>query len=197
MLQLWIMPHGVHPLDAVRSGGDRLVCGDCRGRPGSGGWCYVYPNPLLSIWRGRARWRRLEIDKLPDRPIRLGAWGDPAFLPFPFLSALVADRRSTGFTHQWRACDQRLRSVLMASVDTAEDAREARKQGWRTFRVRLPGEPLLSFEADCESVSGATCIECLSCHGGRAPCRSIEVHGYLAARYAKFREAEELETRGA
>jgi hypothetical protein len=86
--------------------------------------------------------------------------------------------------------------MLQASVDTEAEALEARSLGWRTFRVRLPGEPLLAFESDCESVSGAQCIDCLGCHGGRSPCRSIEIHGCRSRRYVEFRAAEQLTPAG-
>ena len=41
MLQTFIMRSDVPPLDALKSGDDYSVCGDCLARPSNQGWCYV------------------------------------------------------------------------------------------------------------------------------------------------------------
>ena len=82
--------------------------------------CYVQVlHAPLSIWRslggmpemGADDWRRLG-----QRSIRLGAYGDPAALPFDLVRGLAMGAMGwTGYTHAWRYCDQRFRELLMAS----------------------------------------------------------------------------------
>jgi len=196
MLQVWIVPTGVSPLDAVRTGLDEKVCGRCGARPRIGGWCYCDPRPLMSLWKGRHSWRPFNLNELPPEvPVRLGAWGDPAFLPLDWLHRLVEGRDWTGYTHQWRTCGQRYRHLLMASVDFPEEARTARKAGWRTFRIRLPDEPLLAGEVPCRYARGKTCSECRLCGGGTSgPSVSIVAHGTRVRRYFEFCERRLLRT---
>ena len=58
MLQTWILRADVEPHVAVRTGGDRTICGSCplRGVAGKGRVCYVVPfQAPLSVWR---TWKR-------------------------------------------------------------------------------------------------------------------------------------------
>lgn len=41
MVQTWIMRSDVNPVDALKSGEDESVCGDCKHRPANSGACYV------------------------------------------------------------------------------------------------------------------------------------------------------------
>src|SRR4051812_20933218 len=41
MVQTWIMRSDMKPTDAVKSGEDSSVCGDCPHRPANDGSCYV------------------------------------------------------------------------------------------------------------------------------------------------------------
>ena len=69
--------------------------------------------------------------------IRLGTYGDPAAVPESVWTAMLSRSAGrTGYTHQWK--DSRfawLKTYVMASVDTLEEAAEAQAAGWRTFRV--------------------------------------------------------------
>jgi hypothetical protein len=104
---------------------------------------------------------------LTNAPIRFGAYGDPAALPVDLLLNLasVASRR-TGYTHQWRTCDQRLRAVLMASCDNTKDCDDAHAMGWRTFRVSTDGAPL-DGEVVCPATTerALSCVDCGLCSG--------------------------------
>jgi len=57
----------------------------------------------------------------------------------------------------------------MASVDTVAEAAEARANGWRFFRVRGHGDPLLTNEFACpaaaESGKRLQCVDCFACNG--------------------------------
>ena len=41
MVQTWIMRADMAPMDALASGDDVSICGDCMHRPANGGSCYV------------------------------------------------------------------------------------------------------------------------------------------------------------
>jgi len=194
--QVWIMPDRPEPPHvSVKDGGDASVCGACPLRPSVQGGCYVLTHqapaavhrkvraggygdhPHASPVRGR--WRQ---------PVRLGAWGDPAALPQDVVEGIVGDGRWTGFTAQWERFPW-LRAFAMASVQSAEDAARAWGLGWRTYRVRPPGAPLLEGEVECPNVTrGVTCQQCGLCDGTRRGERdgvrsiSIEAHGTNASR---------------
>ena len=175
MVQVWILCRDVEPHVAVQTGDDALVCGDC---PFRGTACYVLTHfAPLSIFRGyhRGIYPTLNLNThwhlLQDRFIRLGAYGDPACVPVRHWERITKYASGwSGYTHQWRTCDPELRHYCMASVDTPQEAREARRAGWRYFRTRLPKEGLMANEVMCPASEEAgkrlTCEECLACHGG-------------------------------
>jgi hypothetical protein len=76
----------------------------------------------------------------------------------------------TGYTHRWRQSPS-YKNALMASVDGPAEREEARALGWRTFRVRSAGTPLMAREFACPASDEAgwrlTCEECLACDGAR------------------------------
>jgi hypothetical protein len=51
------------------------------------------------------------VKRLGSKALRLGAYGDPAFLPVKTLQALTKGRRWTGYTHQWRKVIQSVRKI--------------------------------------------------------------------------------------
>ncbi len=197
-IQVWIMRSHVHPLDAVRRGQDRSVCGECLHR---GITCYV------QVWREVGQvYQHYRRGKYPDfqdwmlslfqhRPIRCGAYGDPAAVPVRVWRRL---RRVAGlwlcYTHQWDKpwCDPALRDFCMASVDSPEQRERALALGWKTFRIRTQDEPMLPGEFVCPKSAEAgrrlLCIQCGACQGGdwtgQATPATI-VHG-LPALQARF-----------
>jgi hypothetical protein len=204
MVQVWILREDRSPMDAKRLNLDDAICGDCqlRGRDGLNSGCYVVPwNAPRIVWEAAQAGRYLDLG-WPDvqalvegRSIRLSAYGDPAAVPFEVWSMLLAGAAGwTAYTHQWRTCDPRFRTIAMASVDSVAEFWEARDAGWRTFRIRQPHDELLraaSYERErilpiefvCPASDEAghitTCQRCQLCRGTSAPARSVAIvaHG--------------------
>lgn len=176
LLQAWILLADDSPTEAIRTGRDAAVCGDCqlRGDGVHGRGCYVtYWQAPLNIWKTLARLPRLDPRDMPlrGRRIRLGAYGDPTAIPVDAWQALLRRAAgSIGYTQQWRVCDPRYREFLMASVLSTVDRDEARARGWRTYRVRGFRDPLLEGECICPASNEAghklTCETCMLCDGG-------------------------------
>ncbi|MCP5117485.1 MAG: hypothetical protein GY953_42220 [bacterium] len=178
MLQTWILHAEIDPLTAVRTGEDCAICGDC---PHRGGTCYVTLHQApLAVFRafergnypnatGKAEVRRA----VRGKAVRFGAYGDPGAVPaWVWENVVSAARATTGYTHRWRTVDRRYRRFLQASVDSAGEARQAEREGWRYFRIRESTDaPLRTGEIACpasaESGSRKTCASCALCSGRR------------------------------
>ena len=189
LVQTWIMREDIAPHIAAATGADSSICGNCMHRPSNAGSCYVktFQAPL-SVWRAFHRGAYTLADKselrlLRSYSIRAGSYGDPAAIPIEIWEAVGV---RTGYTHQWRRAPA-LASLAMASVDTTAEAAEAVAAGWRYFRVRPEGAPLLAGEIDCPSKRGISCVDCGLCGGNQRKAKniSIEVHGSTKARFAK------------
>lgn len=197
MRQSYILLRDTPPTSAIRLGVDSTICGDCVHRgDGAGGdrTCYVsmVVGGPQSVWKAYSKGRygfacmtQSDVrDELAGSLIRLGAYGDPAAVPYRFWVAWLGKAKGwTGYTHQWRTCDRRFRQILMASVDSEEEMRDAQAQGWRTYRARPIGSELLPGEFQCPAADEAghrtTCARCLLCRGLASPAKSvsIELHG--------------------
>jgi hypothetical protein len=178
MLQLTIMPMASKPSEAIKNGDDASVCGDCVHRPllakkAGVAPCYVTPYQKNGIYGA----------EYPDSgsrniPLRLGDWGDPAAIPFETIAGLL-DNGHTGYTHQWRTCDPRFKAILMASVDSPTEYREATEAGWRTFRVRPESEPIINGEISCpaskEMGNRVQCKDCMLCQGTGRQAKNITI----------------------
>lgn len=210
MVQTWILPdNGADPLRAAGTGADASVCGDCphRGRVEQGPdgprnvarSCYVVlAQAPLQVYRSY-RLGRYQVPRTPaevsrafrGRAVRVGSYGDPAAVPHAraFWSLVLSQASTwTGYTHQWRQpAGQGLQSICMASADSLQDYAEARAAGWRTFRVRSPGQgPLPGQEVDCPAVAGrSACDRCGLCRGTSSGARSVTivVHGNGTTHY--------------
>ena len=188
MIQIWILVRDCDPVEAIRQGLDRLICGSCRHRgDGHGGSrsCYVNVGQApLGIWRAwkaghYAPFQYLSV--FSGRKVRFGAYGDPTWLPLPLALAIAGVASGwTGYTHQWRKPTlQGWRSILMASVDTTAELIIARSMGWSTFRVS-PDHDHHAMETLCASErNGTPCSICLGCPGARNGQRSVFIpaHG--------------------
>jgi hypothetical protein len=201
MAQVWYIPIDEPGtlFQAVATGRDRAVCGDCKHRPSEGGACYVdlfrgpqriwytykrggYPRPGLPVIR----------EALRGRAVRLGSYGEPPSIPLHVYHELLPDLGSwQGYTHAWKRLDAADWGFLMASTDTRWETIHARALGWRTFRVRAADEDLLEGERVCPAAAEAghklTCDRCRQCDGvdkgaGR-PSRVIVAHGFRAGRF--------------
>lgn len=199
MVQTWVIRQDAKPTDAVKSGADESICGHCphRGTHGADRSCYVNvgqaPN---SIHRAYAAGKYPRIDNLAGvfagRAVRLGAYGDPAMVPFDIVSAVTEGASLwTGYTHQWRTTDARFSRLLMASCDSTDDYILARRLGWRGFVVVARDAAFPAGTVECMSTArGTQCADCGACAGTRNGARpnavSIAIHAHgTGAKYVK------------
>lgn len=205
MIQSYIMRADVAPMDALRSGEDSSVCGDCVHRPhvrreakargeAPGAPCYV------KVWHGprvcfeaykRGSYRRatslLDLAAYCEGlPTRFGTYGDPGALP-AYLWGMLAHAASerTGYTHRWGDTGAELRGLVMASVDSTAERDRVERDGWAWFRVANTieeGAERVRGEARCPASAEAgkrvTCRTCpLKCNGEGGGGRVILDHG--------------------
>jgi hypothetical protein len=197
LVQTWIIRSDMTPTEAVNTGADASICGDCphRGRvvdgKNVGRSCYVtvFQAPL-SVFKTFARGAYEAVtpteagEALAGRMVRLGSYGDPAAVPFEVWQAMLANvTGKTGYTHQWRRFPA-MQAYAMASCDNERDHTEAKAAGWRTFRVRLADDALLTREIVCpaskEAGERTSCDACKACGGHTAKARvdiAIIAHG--------------------
>ena len=205
MVQTYILRADMAPLAAIASGDDASICGDCvhRGDKSAGRARTCYVDVAKSVQSVFSAWIRGAYPSVAPsdgarmvagRVVRIGSYGDPAAIPARHWKTLI--RRAaghTGYTHQWRQWFARgLRSIVMASADSALDRDTARAIGWRTFRVRSADEALAPREIICpasdEGGNRRQCITCQACDGAaRGPAQAsvaIIVHGVMARHFA-------------
>ncbi len=167
------------------------------GYTASGRDCYVMIHTApLQIWTpDRTRLYPDATDAslrsgIRGRSIRLGAYGDPVVLPLGILTQCVnASNGHTGYTHQWRDDrSQAYRGLVMASVESEQDASLAHSMGWRTFRVRRDSDSVMPNEVACpaspEGGNRKQCATCKACSGmSREGQASVVIvgHGGLVA----------------
>ena len=194
MIQIWILCKAVDPVEAIKQGLDRLICGNCRHRGDGHGKersCYVNAGQApLGIWRAwkAGRYPTLQfMDGFAGRKVRFGAYGDPTWLPLPLALAIAGVASGhTGYTHQWRKPSlQPWRQILMASVDTVAELVIARSLGWSTFRVTSDSNHEATESLCASDRDGTPCADCLACAGVRGGLRSIHipVHGKGAGHF--------------
>lgn len=191
MVQAWILNADQPPTEAVASGADEAICGDCRHRSGSniGRSCYVvwWLGPQ-QVYKALPQYPDVRVSLLGSvlegKHVRFGAFGDPAAAPADLWIDLAHLAGGwTGYTHHWRTCDQQLRLLLMASVDSVAEQQDAERRGWRSFRVRSAVEPVLHAETICPASEEAghvtTCHDCGLCSGLHRNAKSVVImaHG--------------------
>lgn len=215
MVQTWILREDVAPLDALKSGADSSVCGQCKHRPAlalpdakgkRAGSCYVQVGraPTM-VWNAYKRGRYVEsspeaLAHLDGAIVRLGSYGDPFAAPASVWRGVAERaRKLTGYSHQWAnmtdADADAFRQWCMASADTPEEAAKARAQGWRYFRVRTNSEsidPANEFVCPASSEAGfkTNCAACGACGGLSSKAKAspvIVAHGPTAKRYTLIR----------
>lgn len=217
MVQTYIMRLDLNPFTALKSDMDASICGDCthryaiktRIRKTKRGQlrvetkrvrtCYVRvanaPNAIYkSMLNGNVPTVSIDIAwemvRRADKPIRMGAYGDPAMVPADIWKTLLVDAPGwTGYTHQWRQpWAQGLNGIVQASCDSPSDQLEAIALGWQgTFTV-LPHDGFMEhfrsmkgcrscpsdprFKDRMELVPCATCKACMGTQH-----RAIRAHG--------------------
>lgn len=214
MAQAYIILRDMSPWEAITRLDDASICGDCKMRPqfktkGTNKKvkraCYVVVHPHTNgIFDAYTRgsypyWNEVyeEIEDIVDGDkIRIGAYGDPAAVPFEVWEQILQKADGwTAFTHAWRYCDPRFKMIAMASVDSPEEYYAARDAGWRTYRSRLEHEPNLKGEISCPASKEGEkikCSKCLLCNGKRTDIEdkrknaTIIVHGSGARTYREI-----------
>lgn len=162
------------------------VCGLCPYAKGNG--CYVDPRGIVAHVKALhgvspngkpAKFTpKLTHDEkvaIGERlgPVRFGAWGDVAAVPYHQLEMFEV---GTGYTHQWKSeyspdglvADRKWKSKLMASSGGKAEADEARKMGWRTFSIQHEADRKDGFilcPASDEAGKRTNCDTCLLCNG--------------------------------
>ena len=193
MIQTWILRADINPVEASKTGDDVSICGNCVHRHYNKGACYVNigqaPNGVFKGYQ-RGIYPVFIYDDhahyFSHRKIRLGAYGDPAAVPFDVMQS-IADlgMGHTGYTHQaeHKGFDGRYFELCQVSADTPRQAEKYQKLGARTFRVALAGDALANGELECLADSkGLQCIDCMLCDGSTKNI-AITVHGTLKNRF--------------
>lgn len=214
LIQTWILRADISPLEAVHSGEDASICGDCKHRGvleaqedgtmrNKRRLCYVLEfQAPLSIWRAYKRGSYTNASAWPlegrqdlfeGRMVRLGAYGDPAAVPERVWAYATLRAASwVGYTHQWAKLPRTalLRTLTMASADTREEAAAAQAEGWRTFRVgESPEKGEISCPASEEMGKLVTCSDCGLCAGDYRQAKNITLrpHGNRVKTIEKYK----------
>jgi len=193
MVQSFIINERVHPVEALKSGEDASVCGDCVHRMQADGSrsCYVeVGKSVTSVYNALHRGRYLMPNQydvglltplMKGKLLRVGTYGDPAAVPFQYWGLMCAAvKGTTGYSHQWRKpMFAAFKSICMASVDSDIEQTIAAAMGWRTFRVMADGQAPGETEIMCPSESGVSCADCKLCAGIKTAAKSIAIpaHG--------------------
>ena len=200
IVQSFIIRSDVSPMDALRSGDDVAVCGDCEHRPslvkaGNGkAPCYVnVGRSVMSVYGAYIRGSYVkaspeDVAKLLDgRVLRLGTYGDPFAAPLAvWLPMVHASARRVGYTHQWKNPKFDAAAwgpLVMASADTVAQRTMANAMGLRTFRVGFADELLkVMGEAVCPASAEAgrktTCADCRLCGGTSIKANDIVIRDH-------------------
>lgn len=195
MVQVWIIRKDVSPVEAYQQKLDSAVCGDCPHRHNKGGACYVQvfqgPRAVYEAFhRGTyATLTDTTLKAFEGRSVRLGAYGDPAAVPFEVWErVLKVAKNHTGYTHQahHKNFDSRIAEICMISADTVKEAQRQQKAGRKTFRIKTSDMPVLQDEIVCLADSkGISCEQCGICDGKTLNV-VIDVHGVRKKRFDKF-----------
>ncbi len=195
MISIWILPKFTNPVKAVQNGKDEAVCGDC---PLRGEICYVNvaygPNAVYKAYKSGKYTKfanKKEFEQFfKGKNVRFGSYGEITAIPITYVRAICKVAHGwTGYSHQFlKPWAQPFKQYLMASADSEEKYIEAKKLGWRTFRVKdildgkLPNE--IVCPASVEGGKKTQCNKCLLCNGtdnNRKPASPrdivIDVHG--------------------
>jgi hypothetical protein len=205
MIQTYIILPDIHPVEAVRTGADKSICGKCahRGHLGTCRACYVNLLSVGEVYKSykKGNYPKIERDEIADLfkyakyPPRLGSYGDPVMVPLWVWEEVTKYRSNwTGYTAQWRLKRaQRYKSYLEASTNSYEDYHLAKEMGWDSFRVGRKDEPKLKTEIYCPATpeGGAItqCADCTLCMGTSRTSKDIltRPHG-KGSRYHEERD---------
>lgn len=194
LVQTFIIRSDVGPVEALKTGQDLSICGQCVHRPllaKENGQAPCYVNVGRSVRAVFEAYKRGRYTKatpaqlravLAGRKVRLGTYGDPAAASVHIWQEILADTAGhVGYSHQWQAVGfdhAAWAPLLMASADTADEAAQANLHGMRVFRVsvgvdRQPGET--TCPASAEGGRRATCDKCMLCAGTAKQARDVVI----------------------
>lgn len=194
LVQTFIIRADVAPTDALKTGDDVSICGQCVHRPilaktNGQAPCYVnVGRSVRSVFEAYKRGRYAKATPgqlraiLAGRKIRLGTYGDPAAAPVALWQEITADAAGVvGYSHQWQAVNfdhAAWAPLVMASADSIDEAAQANLYGMRVFRVSV-GVDRQAGEATCpasaEGGKKATCDTCMLCGGTSKAARDIVI----------------------
>ena len=196
MLQTYILLQDIAPVEAVKTGADAAICGDCvhRGDGFKARTCYVNVGQgPRSVWECYKRGGYPHVSSAADiraigegRKVRLGTYGDPKAAPAKIWQALIQKSvLHTGYTHQWKSARGKVwQSLVMASADTLGDKIAAQAKGFRTFRVNTDGQKSAGeviCPASAEAGKVLQCATCGACNGTRTERKgSITIRAHVS-----------------
>jgi len=186
-IMISILPHNGIDLENVRSKG-ASSCGDCPHAKASGkrktGTCYTYKRPggsqgvLGGINNGFHRCEEISLISFTNKVqvlaeltgyIRIGEFGDPAAdkqssqVIADILKGIDSSVSRAGYTHQWKKAKALpLKGLIMASCDTVEEEKQARKNNWGVFLVEARNEENLT-GSHCPSQKTKGLVICATC----------------------------------
>jgi hypothetical protein len=199
IVQSFIIRSDIAPTDALKTGADVSICGQCVHRPilaktNGAAPCYVnVGRSVRSVYEAykRGRYERASAaviaDALTGKIVRLGTYGDPAAAPVQMWQAITANAAGRrGYTHQWQAAGFDHASwapLVMASADSIDEAAQANLYGMRVFRVSV-GVDQQAGEAVCpasaEGGRRTTCEKCILCSGTTIAARDVVIADHAA-----------------
>lgn len=194
LVQTFIIRADVNPVDALKTGDDVSICGQCAHRPllaseTGDAPCYVnVGRSVRSVYDAYMRGRYVRATPgtlrriLAGRKIRLGTYGDPAAAPVAMWQEITADAAGiVGYSHQWQSIGfdhAAWAPLVMASADSIDEAAQANLFGMRVFRVSV-GVDKQSGEVTCpasaEGGKKATCDSCMLCGGTTKSARDVVI----------------------
>lgn len=193
MVQSFILPKELHPMEAIKTNEDESVCGNCplKGDRGKERSCYVNKMTLGQIYKAylKGNYPALKnLSFLKNRGLRLGSFGEATAVPFDVWKPLLKKASMwTGYTHRFLDCDPRWKDYLQASVESEAGKELANSLGWKTFRVKNADSPKLRDEVICPaSEEGGYQLQCLTCGmcNGKNSNIVINVHGIGVKHFA-------------
>ena len=204
MAQVKILLKDIAPTEAIKTGADYSICGDCKFRPYFDNVknkmirdCYV--NLLFSP---NQTWKSAHNGNYPiltpeevgallnfyNVGVRIGEYGDPSAINVSIWQRLIssANTFNTSYSHQWNTSwfQPEFFQFGMASIDdtlTEEMFRELHGQTPRAYRVAKDYETIKPDEIKCPSKNSSgdrvvTCAQCKLCSGyGRIGAKNIVI----------------------
>ena len=194
LLQVFVMRSDISPLEALASGKDKSVCGNCVARPANGDFCYVVvAQSVNQVWKTYKRLPVIRKGKPTGKnfkgyayalthreitevgrghKIRKTAYGDGGAVPFEVWESLMyKSRGGNGYTHQWRGISSRYAQYFMAWCNSPSEVKAAEAKGYRAFLMRTAEDPIPENTAICPADKIhhgkmlANCGDCMGCGG--------------------------------